>query len=189
MSSIGTYEPQSTLWKTAIYCHAPVRFYIVYLRYKYFTSIIQNGCLIIVNLAVFLNVIENLTLIGLTHWTSSQNYKYHELCFKTFIGTSVFYMLFICILLTKYRRRPNITSREQRSVKLKWRAFITNVTSFVFAAYFFLRHNSLCEPYVYSMFGLAEYIVVISNVLFHLTTAYDLQFNFMCVTSKGLQVE
>lgn len=74
-ASIGTYEPQSTLWRTAIYCHAPVRFYIVYLRYKYYTSIIQSSWVTIVNLAVFLNVIENLTLIGLTHWTSSENYS------------------------------------------------------------------------------------------------------------------
>lgn len=74
-ASIGNYEPQITIWKTAIYLHAPIRFYLVYLRWKYYTSIIQEDCLIIVKLAVFLNVIENMTLIGLTHWTSSRNYS------------------------------------------------------------------------------------------------------------------
>lgn len=188
-ASIGNYEPQTTIWKTAIYFHAPIRFFIIRLHWKYYKTTIQENCLIIVKLAVFLNVMENITLLGLTYWNSSKNYKYHELCFKTFIGTSLIYMLLTCILLTKYRRRPNITYREKYSVKVKWRAFITNATSFALAAYFFLRHNSSCEPYIYSMFGLSEYVVVISNVVFHLTTAYDLQVDCIYVTSKGIEVQ
>ncbi|CAH1646605.1 unnamed protein product [Spodoptera littoralis] len=188
-ASIGNYEPQSTIWKAAVYIHAPMRFYMLYLRWKYYRSVVLESCVVIVKLAVFLNIIENFALLGLTHWTSSKNYPYHEVCFKTFIGTSVFYMLFTCIMLSKLRRRPNITYREKHSVKLKWRAFIVNITSFASAAYFFLRHNRLCEPYVYSMFGLSEYIVVFSNILFHSTTVYDLQINFICLTNRGIVVE
>ncbi|CAG4982131.1 unnamed protein product, partial [Parnassius apollo] len=83
----------------------------------------------------------------MTYWTSSYNYPYHEIFFKTFIGTSIFYMLLTCILLTQYRRKPHMSHLERSSVKLKWRAFFINVVSFAIAAYFFLRHNSLCEPY------------------------------------------
>ncbi|KAG6459215.1 hypothetical protein O3G_MSEX011259 [Manduca sexta] len=146
-ASIGNFEPQSSIWKTAIYVHSPIRFYIVYLRWQYYKTVISENCEVVVNLAVILNIIENLALIGLTYWTSSGNYPYHEVCFKLFIATSVFYMLFICILLTNNRRRPNISFRERHSVRLKWRAFIVNVASFACAAYFFLRHNRLCEPY------------------------------------------
>lgn len=74
-ASIGNYEPQNTIWKTAIYVHAPVRFFIIYLRWEYYRNIIRENCVIIVKMAVFLNVIENLALIGLTHWTSSENYR------------------------------------------------------------------------------------------------------------------
>lgn len=74
-ASIGNYEPQGTIWKLAIYIHAPIRFYIITLRWKYYKSVIQDNCIIIVKLAVFLNVIENFSLIGLTHWTSSKNYR------------------------------------------------------------------------------------------------------------------
>ncbi|XP_028176181.1 post-GPI attachment to proteins factor 2 [Ostrinia nubilalis] len=188
-ASIGNYEPQSTIWKTAIYIHAPVRFFIIYLRWEYYKSVIRENCIMIVKMAVFLNIIENLALLGLTHWTSSQNYPYHEVCFKTFIGASIIYMFFTCMMLTKYRRRPNITSLEMHSVKLKWRSFFVNVGSFAFAAYFFLRHNRLCEPYVYSMFGFSEYIVVISNITFHLTTVYDLQVQFVYFSKRGIATE
>lgn len=71
----------------------------------------------------------------------------HEKCFVTFIGSSTLYMLLVCVMLEKYRRRPPVTYKERLSIKLKWRAFSVNVISFALAAYFFLRHNSLCEPY------------------------------------------
>ncbi|XP_037870394.1 post-GPI attachment to proteins factor 2 isoform X2 [Bombyx mori] len=142
-----------------------------------------------INLAVTLNVLENLSLLGLTHWTSSSNYPYHESCFKTFIGASVFYMLLTCIMLSNCRRRSKLTNKEKYSVKLKWRAFSLNVTSFACAAIFFLRHNRFCEPYVYSMFGFSEYIVVMSNILFHLTSVYDLQIKFIYLTKRGLITE
>ncbi|XP_035433931.2 post-GPI attachment to proteins factor 2 [Spodoptera frugiperda] len=188
-ASIGSYEPQSTIWKTAIYMHAPLRLYVLYLRWKYYRNVVLESCVVIVKLAVFLNIIENFALLGLTHWTSSKNYPYHEFCFKTFIGTSIFYMLFTCIMLSKLRRRPNITHREKHSVKLKWRAFIVYISSFASAAYFFLRHNRLCEPYVYSLFSLSEYIVVFSNILFHSTTVHDLQINFISLTNQGIVAE
>ncbi|CAH0714505.1 unnamed protein product, partial [Brenthis ino] len=93
------------------------------------------------------------------------------------------------MMLTKYRRRPTLTHLEILSMKLKWRAFFVNVGSFAFAAYFFLRHNRLCEPYVYSMFGFSEYVVVISNILFHMTTVYDLRKQFLYITRKGFIVD
>ncbi|CAH2076571.1 unnamed protein product, partial [Iphiclides podalirius] len=143
----------------------------------------------VVKLAVSLNIVENLSLLGLTYWTSSYNYPYHEICFKTFVGTSIFYMLFICILLTQYRRKPHMTNLERNSVKLKWRAFFVNVVSFAIAAYFFLRHNRLCEPYVYSMFGFSEYIVVFSNIAFHMTTVYDLKRRHVFISARGVVIE
>ncbi|CAG9785647.1 unnamed protein product [Diatraea saccharalis] len=188
-ASIGNYEPQNTIWKTAIYIHAPLRFYIIFLRWEYYRNIIRENCIFVVKIAVFLNILENLALLGLTHWTSSENYPYHEVCFKLFIGTSIFYMFFTCIMLSKYRRKPNFSSLERYSMKLKWRSFFINVGSFAFAAYFFLRHNRLCEPYVYSMFGFSEYIVVITNITFHLTTIYDLQIRFVYLSKKGIETE
>ncbi|XP_068632640.1 post-GPI attachment to proteins factor 2-like [Battus philenor] len=185
-ASIGNYEPQRTIWKTAIYIHAPIRFFIVYLRWKYYRDVILEHCIIVVNIAVSLNIVENLSLIGLTYWTSSLNYPYHEVCFKTFIGTSIFHMLLICILLTQHRRKSHTTHLERNSIKLKWRAFFINVVSFAIAAYFFLRHNRLCEPYVYSMFGFCEYIVVFSNISFHMTTVYDLKRRNVYLSIKGI---
>ncbi|XP_011551588.3 post-GPI attachment to proteins factor 2 [Plutella xylostella] len=188
-ASIGNYEPQSSIWRTAIYIHAPLRFFIIYLRWNHYRNVIYNDYAGVVNFAVLLNFIENLALVGLTHWTSSLNYPYHELCFKTFIGTSIFYMFFTCMLFSKCRQRPNTTRTELYSLKIKWRMFFLNVGSFTFAAFFFLRHNSLCEPYVYSMFGFSEYIVVVSNIMYHMTTYYDLPCQSILFSKRGLTID
>nr|NP_001298765.1 post-GPI attachment to proteins factor 2-like [Papilio xuthus]BAM18484.1 fgf receptor activating protein [Papilio xuthus] len=188
-ASIGNYEPQRTIWKTAIYIHAPIRFFIIYLRWKYYREIILDTFSVIVNVAVSLNVIENLSLVGLSYWTSSLNYPFHEVCFKTFIGTSIFYMLLTSVLVTQYRRKSHMTRLERNSVKLKWRAFSINVVSFTIAAYLFIRHNRLCEPYVYSMFGFSEYIVVFSNIAFHMTTVYDLERRNIYLSTRGIRLE
>lgn len=39
----------------------------------------------------------------------------------------------------------NFTSLEMKSLKFKRNLFITNLISFSFAGYFFVRHNDRCE--------------------------------------------
>lgn len=74
-ASIGNYQPQSTIWQTAIFVHAIPRFFIISLRWKYYYSVIDEDFLGLVNLAVFLNILENLSLLGLTYWTSALFYR------------------------------------------------------------------------------------------------------------------
>lgn len=188
-ASIGNYEPQRTIWQTAIYVHAIPRLLIISLRWKSYLSAVLEDYSGVVNFTILLNVIENLSLLGLTFWTSAKYYPYHEVCFKTFIGASIFYMLFVCILLSKFRRRKIVTNNEKKSLKYKWRLLLTNIISFACAAYFFLRHNKFCEPYVYSMFGFSEYIVVTTNIAFHLSNIYDIPQQYVILNRFGLSVE
>ena len=39
-------------------------------------------------------------------------------------------------------------------------------------AFFYHRHNSYCEAYVYSLFCLSEYVSIVLNMVFHLVGAY-----------------
>ncbi|KAF4528198.1 hypothetical protein B566_EDAN014023 [Ephemera danica] len=91
----------------------------------------------------------------------------------TFIATSELYMMLCCYLLAKRRAIP-ATPIEARSLNLKMRLLIVNISSFAIAGYFFVRHNNYCEPYIYTFFALFEYIVVLTNMGFHMTAYYDL---------------
>jgi len=69
----------------------------------------------------------------------------HERCFVTFMVTSELYMILTCYLLRSMRRSPpdNI---EARSLRIKYQLLAVNLMSFAMAVYFFIRHNSYCEP-------------------------------------------
>lgn len=42
-----------------------------------------------------------------------------------------------------------------------------------FSVYFFIRHNNYCEPFIYTLFALSEFVVVLSNMAFNFQAYYD----------------
>ncbi|XP_031698545.1 post-GPI attachment to proteins factor 2-like [Anarrhichthys ocellatus] len=63
--------------------------------------------------------------------------------------------------------------QEVKSFRWKLRLFLFNVGCCLAAVYFFTRHNKFCETGVYTLFALCEYLVVFSNMAFHMTAFWD----------------
>ncbi len=61
----------------------------------------------------------------------------------------------------------------------------TTAVSGVLMVYFYWRHNTYCEPYVYSFFCILEYTIVLCNMGFHVSVFYDLQFAEVSVSNSG----
>ena len=113
-----------------------------------------------------LNVTEVASLLGLALFGSNENYSIHSKCFAAFLLSSLAYMF-----LVSYTSLHAWCRRTQRvKTLIAW----LNLIMMMSAAYFFLRHNSHCEPYVYTFFALSEYIIVLSNIYFHTLAYYDL---------------
>ena len=47
-----------------------------------------------------------------------------------------------------------------------------NVIAIPALMYFYWRHNTYCEPYIYSLFCILEYSVVLMNVGYHFSSYY-----------------
>lgn len=69
----------------------------------------------------------------------------HKTFFVTFVVSSELYMLTTCFLLKRCRRHPPINV-ETKSLSIKGQLFVFNIISIILASYFFMRHNSYCEP-------------------------------------------
>ncbi|XP_055713402.1 post-GPI attachment to proteins factor 2 [Phlebotomus papatasi] len=172
-AAIGSYQPQRFIWQVAICAHAVPRFMVAYMYLRYYRSCVRKRWHFLVNSATMLNVVENGALLGLSLFTSVDSYEIHKFCFITFIATSELYMLVSYIMNINLRRGDSLTKLEDKSIRFKGYLCLINIVSFSLAGYFFLRHNSYCEPGVYSLFALFEYIVVLTNMGFHMTAYWD----------------
>ncbi|XP_033741999.1 post-GPI attachment to proteins factor 2-like isoform X2 [Pecten maximus] len=178
-SAIGGYTPQRYVWRICVALHCSPRLMVAVAYYNFHTQVHvgQKNSLYqsLSALTSLLHILENLALVGLSFISSSENHGAHEKLFVTFMVTSLLYMLLSCILF-KWGRTANginMSVKERTSFNYKVGLFLFNIISFLIAVYLFIRHNAYCEPGIYSQFALCEYMVVVSNILFHGTAILD----------------
>ncbi|KAL7742427.1 hypothetical protein ACLKA6_019058 [Drosophila palustris] len=185
-AAIGNYEPQKTVWRLAIILHMPFRLAVAKMYMEYYREHIRRNRRMFGILACTLNVIEDFALFSLSLWTSADNYEIHRNSFVVFIACSELYML-ISYLLNRNARKIVLLPHEEKSLKFKRNLFLINIVSFGLAGYCFVRHNARCETGVYTFFALFEYIVVLTNMGFHMTSCWDFYaLNVVFDTRKGL---
>ncbi|XP_055919813.1 post-GPI attachment to proteins factor 2-like [Eupeodes corollae] len=172
-AAIGSYQPQRFVWQLAICIHLLPRLGVAKMYVEYYHEIIRFKFMPLAHFACLLNVIENLALLGLSMWTSSDSYETHKFCFILFIATSEIYMLISYFLNKLGKKMTTSTRQEELALKYKGSLFLINIIAFAMAGYFFVRHNNHCEPGVYTYFAFFEYIVVLTNMGYHMTAYWD----------------
>lgn len=118
-----------------------------------------------------------MSLVGLTLLTShGQIFAIHETFVGLWIATNLIHMLTSSYLERKLKLRGYF---------YKIRRLITFFSLFAafFMLYFFFRHNSHCEPFIYSYFCLFEYSVIVMNSIYHLIAPPFIEFPIKTVQS------
>ncbi|XP_041778238.1 post-GPI attachment to proteins factor 2-like [Anopheles merus] len=173
-AAIGNYQPQRFVWQFSVLFHAPFRYAIAFLyKNHHLTLLSRKHRKEWAYLACILNIVELSSLVGLSLWTSSNNYEIHKICFSAFVICSIIYMYLVVLINRLTRTEELLTLAERKSLRYKRRLLLVNVASIMFAVYFFVRHNNHCEPGIYSLFALSEYVFVYSNIGFHMTAYWD----------------
>lgn len=178
-SSISSFYPQSFIWRLFIGLDSFPRYFIAYVYYKKYykpkEQLVRFGAAYhrLVRFIFVIHVIELTALLALTYISSVEMFVAHAASFIIFISASTVYM--ILTLLTYYWPREALLSKkETRSRQLKTRTFLFYASMCLGSVYFYQRHNAYCEPYVYSMFSLFEYLVVLANIYYHSIIIVDL---------------
>uniref|UniRef100_T1JLR0 Splicing factor YJU2 n=1 Tax=Strigamia maritima TaxID=126957 RepID=T1JLR0_STRMM len=174
ISAAISFTPQRYIWRICIALHAAPRVLAALCYYKHYRQrfgYFDKSWIVIIRITFLLNLIEILALIGLTYVSSTENYDVHEKCFIAFMACSEIYMLLSCYLFKKCMN--SASTLERRSLRWKRILALTNILAFIVALYYFWRHNNYCEAGLYTKFAFFEYIVVLSNMGFHLTACWD----------------
>ncbi|XP_033834966.1 post-GPI attachment to proteins factor 2 [Periophthalmus magnuspinnatus] len=174
ISSAISRVPERYIWRGFIGLHSAPRYLVSAAYFSFYHRHFHNRMLelLLSGLTLLLSLTENTGLLVLTYVGSTETYKIHKYGFITFIGSSLLHML-TTLRLWFVIQRHSLHSEEVTSYRWKRRLFLFNIICCVCAFYFFRRHNEFCEHGVYTLFALFEYLVVFSNMAFHITAFWD----------------
>ncbi|GAA6232703.1 post-GPI attachment to proteins factor 2-like [Lates japonicus] len=186
ISASISLSPECHIWRFCIGLHSAPRFLVAFTYFKFyktrFASKFPESPLSCLNLAF--SISENLGLLLLTYVSSTETYFVHKEGFVLFIVSSLIYMLITC-RLWKAIKKYSLSPEDAKSHHWKVRFLLLNVSFCAFAGFFYWKHNMYCESGSYTFFALFEYLVVFSNMAFHLTAVWDFKSREVMVISSS----
>ncbi|XP_062289312.1 LOW QUALITY PROTEIN: post-GPI attachment to proteins factor 2-like [Scomber scombrus] len=166
--------PERYIWRCCIGLHSAPRFLLSAAYFSFYRGRFASKRpeLLLSVLTLVCSLAENSGLLMLTYVSSTETYNVHKNGFIVFIGSSLLHMLSTSFLWHRINRHSMLTE-VNKAFRWKRRLFLVNIGCCLAAAYFFRRHNKYCETGVYTLFALFEYLVVFSNMAFHMTAFWD----------------
>ncbi|XP_035998569.1 post-GPI attachment to proteins factor 2 [Fundulus heteroclitus] len=174
ISAAISRPPEIYIWRSCIGLHSAPRYLVAAAYFSFYRGRFAGRLLelLLSGVALLCSVAENTGLVLLTYVASTEAYKVHKYGFIVFIACSLLHML-ITVRLWHVIQRHYVSPEEKTSFLWKTRLFLVNISCCAAAAYFFRRHNKYCETGVYTLFAAFEYMVVFSNMAFHMTAFWD----------------
>ncbi|XP_014674199.1 PREDICTED: post-GPI attachment to proteins factor 2-like [Priapulus caudatus] len=175
-AAIGGYTPQRYIWRIAIALHSSPRLLVATIYYNYYSSMFEGSkphayhSIMQTNFVSY--ILEVVSLVGLTYISSTEDRLIHEVMFTTFVASALMYFACTCALF-RLTHGKHLAGLIGISYKYKVNCSLVNVSALLSAMYLYYRHNAYCEPGVYTLFAFCEYMVVLSNMGFHMTAYLD----------------
>ncbi|XP_023334910.1 post-GPI attachment to proteins factor 2 [Eurytemora carolleeae] len=172
---IGSDVPQKYIWNICVAIHAAPRFLFSTMYRNFYKERLSLGVWTgtLVTLNYGLNLIENFSLLGLSFIGSSEVFEVHAFFFILFLFTYIVSMLLLMWYLIPYCGFQMRSRDEMKALVEKKKIVKLTIASSVLALYFYWRHNEYCEPYVYSLFGVFEYVLILGNMYYHALSRLD----------------
>jgi len=177
-ASIGSNAPQRYVWTLVMALHTGPRLVLAAINHSVYSACTAGARLRVARLTSLLALCELASLLLVTVVPSVELYSLHILATGAFLVTSGLHMALSCHLvrqnsssgLFKMGRNHYLL---RKSLHYKQVLLMTHLSSIAISLYFYWRHNAYCEPGIYSVFSLCEYVVILSNLGYHATSYYD----------------
>lgn len=157
-------EPEQFIWRLAVSLHNVVTMSDSLLMYHNLCHHIQSTTfhLVMARLCALFKSCSSVGLFVLTFVGSTENFELHKAGFVMWILTGALSMVIFDWLWISGKSR--VVRRQ--SFATQWLfGFTTSYFVFLFlAGWAYYWHNTYCTPYVYSLFGMCEFLVIVSYV-------------------------
>ncbi|KAG8177100.1 hypothetical protein JTE90_015244 [Oedothorax gibbosus] len=194
-TAVGDTFPQKYIWRIGIALHCTPRFLVTLMYYKHFQNSfpINSRWQTSASAILIFQNLEITSLVGLSYISSVEDFPVHQKLFVTFVisalvSMSLLYAVYAYAsnnrlygLLSNCHDNHTSPRLEMKSTRYKFILLNVNFAAFCLSVYFYVRHNWYCEPGMYTLFALAEYFVVLSNIGYHLTAVWDFPNQYIIV--------
>ncbi|XP_020490560.2 post-GPI attachment to proteins factor 2 [Labrus bergylta] len=189
ISASISLSPECHIWRFCIGLHSAPRFLLAFTYFKFYrtrfaSKFPESSLCSLTCLNLTFSILENLSLLLLTYVSSSETFFVHKEGFLLFIVSSIIHMMITC-RLWKAIKKYSLNPEDAKSHHWKVRFLFFNVSCCAFAGFFYWKHNMYCESGSYTFFALFEYLVVFSNMAFHLTAVWDFKTREVMVISSS----
>ncbi|NXN00301.1 PGAP2 factor, partial [Sylvia borin] len=169
-AAIGGETPQRYVWRLCIGLHSAPRLLVALAYWNHYQSCHcpHPRYLRLCHLTLLLNLLENFALLILTYVSSTENYAIHENAFIVFITSALGHMLLTCILW-------RMTKKHTVSPEVQTLSFLFSVLGAGRGLWGCARTGTGLWGHagMYTVFAFLEYLVVLSNMAFHMTAFWD----------------
>jgi hypothetical protein len=112
-------------------------------------------------------------LFGLSVFSSKGYHLVHEIFFVLFIGSAYVYMCLSAYLFSGNYGNLGPDDIKIKSYQAKNRTLKRSTVAILSLVLLYWYHNASCQPYVYSLFCVIQYIFVLLVIHFHWCAYYD----------------
>lgn len=171
-ATIGGHAPQRYIWRICIAMMVTVRIFEGFVQYGHYRAVASaNGHgdkLDALNGTVLAtHTLQQFCLALLSYVSSDDYFPAHE---AGFVGFAVFNVLHMISTMLLLRRCHGAALHKAPRVSFAWRwrklCMGVNFALIAVMPYLYLRHERWCEPYLYSLFCVCEWLFVASNIAF-----------------------
>lgn len=158
-SAVGNMSPQTYIWRFAVAIHNTSTITDSFALYHYLKVHLNNRMDLLCRFCAFWRGCSAFFLFLLTFVSSRENFAVHQTGFVLWVAFGSLALISFLFLWDMGEKKSSFGR------KWLWTFTLSYFFLLILSMFLYYIHNAFCWPYVYSFFGICEFLLMLSYVL------------------------